>query len=95
MVRKKETETTSSLSGHNFLKQMIKETKNEYASVASEGTVYDTVSYIDLGNYLLNKQAGGDMFKGIAGNPPPDPISINVFPHTLSTPKILSIKCFL
>lgn len=70
MVRKKEiTETTSSsLSGHNFLKQMIKETKNEYASVASEGTVYDTVSYIDLGNYLLNKQAGGDMFKGIAGN---------------------------
>ena len=68
--KKKEVQsaTTKSISGHDFLKQIIKETKNEYASIVSEGTVYDTVSYIDLGNYLLNKQIGGDMFKGAAGN---------------------------
>ena len=68
MAKKKEEIGKGIASGYNFLKQMIKETKNEYASITSEGTVYDTISYIDLGNYLLNKQAGGDMFKGIAGN---------------------------
>lgn len=68
--RKKEVQsaTAKSFNGHDFLKQIIKETKNEYASLVSEGTVYDTVSYIDLGNYLLNKQIGGDFFKGAAGN---------------------------
>ena len=67
--RKEEfSENKGRVKGFDFLKQMIKETKNEYASTVSEGTVYDTTSYIDLGNFLLNKQTGGDMFKGIQGN---------------------------
>lgn len=68
MAKKEKKESSFSGSGRDFLKHIIKETKNEYASICSNGTVYDSTSYIDLGNYLLNKQAGGDMFKGIAGN---------------------------
>lgn len=68
MAKKKDKVTRSVDSGVDFLKQIIKETKNPYASIASEGTIYDSQGYIDVGNYLLNLQLGGDMFAGVPSN---------------------------
>lgn len=66
--KNKKKESKSYGSGLSFLKHVIKETSNPYASICSDGTVYDSTGYIDLGNYLLNKQSGGDMFKGAPSN---------------------------
>lgn len=68
MAKKEKLEKKSYASGMSFLKQVIKDTGNPYASICSNGTVYDSTGFIDLGNYLLNKQAGGDMFAGAPSN---------------------------
>ena len=66
--KKKEKVVRSCESGVDFLKQIIKETKNPYASIAGDGTVYDSHGHIDMGNFLLNMQLGGDMFLGAPSN---------------------------
>lgn len=52
----------------SFLKNMIAASKNKYASIASDGVIYDPTGWIDTGNLLLNAQLSGSMFKGIASN---------------------------
>ena len=38
----------------DFLKDIIKETGNEYASLVSEGSTGDVDSFIDTGSYIFN-----------------------------------------
>ena len=53
----------------DFLKEIIKETGNEYASLASEGiTAGDVTSYIDTGSYSFNALLSGSIYGGLPGN---------------------------
>ena len=53
----------------DFLKEIIKETGNEYASLASEGiTSGDVVSFIDTGSYSFNALLSGSIYGGLPGN---------------------------
>ena len=53
----------------DFLKEIIKETGNEYAALASEGiTAGDVVSYIDTGSYSFNALLSGSIHGGLPGN---------------------------
>jgi len=53
----------------DFLKEIIKETGNEYASLASEGiTAGDVVSFIDTGSYSFNALLSGSIYGGLPGN---------------------------
>tara|TARA_R100001463_G_scaffold118403_1_gene174152 strand:+ start:636 stop:860 length:225 start_codon:yes stop_codon:yes gene_type:complete len=52
---------------NDFLKDIIKETGNEYATLASDGvTGGDVSSFIDTGSYAFNALLSGSIF----GNPP-------------------------
>ncbi len=53
----------------DFLKDIIKETGNEYASLVSEGVeAGDVHSYIDTGSYALNALLSGSIFGGLPSN---------------------------
>ena len=53
----------------DFLKEIIKETGNEYAALASEGiTAGDVTSYIDTGSYSFNALLSGSIHGGLPGN---------------------------
>ena len=53
----------------NFLKQIIKETGNEYASVVSEGVeAGDVDSFIDTGSYMFNALLSGSINGGLPSN---------------------------
>ena len=53
----------------NFLKDIIKETGNEYASLVSEGVeAGDVDSFIDTGSYVFNALLGGSIYNGIPSN---------------------------
>jgi len=53
----------------DFLKEIIKETGNEYASLASEGiTAGDVTSYIDTGSYSFNALLSGSIYGGLPSN---------------------------
>ena len=53
----------------DFLKDIIKETGNEYASLVSEGVeAGDVSSYIDTGSYALNALLSGSIFGGLPSN---------------------------
>ena len=53
----------------NFLKDIIKETGNEYASLVSEGVeAGDVDSFIDTGSYVFNALLGGSIHNGIPAN---------------------------
>ena len=53
----------------NFLKDIIKETGNEYATLASDGvTGGDVDSFIDTGSYAFNALLSGSIFGGLPGN---------------------------
>ena len=53
----------------NFLKEIIKETGNEFASLASEGiTAGDVTSFIDTGSYSFNALLSGSIYGGLPGN---------------------------
>ncbi len=53
----------------NFLKDIIKETGNEYASLVSEGVeAGDVDSFIDTGSYVFNALLGGSIYNGIPAN---------------------------
>ena len=53
----------------DFLKDIIKETGNEYATLVSEGVeAGDVDNYIDTGSYSLNALLSGSIFGGLPGN---------------------------
>jgi len=51
-----------------FLKSVIKEVGNEYASLVSEGMDSDVDNYIDTGSYILNALLSGSIYGGLAAN---------------------------
>jgi RecA/RadA recombinase len=54
---------------NDFLKDVIKETGNEYASLASEGvTGGDVTTFIDTGSYAFNALLSGSIYGGLPGN---------------------------
>ena len=53
----------------NFLKDIIKETGNEYATLVSDGVDgADVNSFIDTGSYSFNALLSGSIFGGMPGN---------------------------
>ena len=53
----------------NFLKDIIKETGNEYATLASDGVPGgDVDSFIDTGSYAFNALLSGSIYGGLRGN---------------------------
>ena len=54
---------------NNFLKDIIKETGNEYAGLVSEGVdSADVTSFIDTGSYSFNALLSGSIYGGMPGN---------------------------
>ena len=54
---------------NDFLKDVIKETGNEYAAVVSEGVEAGDVSnFIDTGSYIFNGLISGSMYGGLPQN---------------------------
>ena len=53
----------------DYLKEIIKETGNEYATLVSEGVeAGDVSSYIDTGSYTFNALLSGSIFGGLPSN---------------------------
>jgi RecA/RadA recombinase len=53
----------------NFLQQIIKDSKNEYASLVSDGVAAgDVESFVDTGSYVFNALVSGSLFGGIPSN---------------------------
>jgi len=52
----------------DFLRDIIKETGNEYASLVSEGSTGDVDSFIDTGSYIFNALLGGSIYRGLPSN---------------------------
>ena len=50
------------------LKDVIKETGNEYASLVSDGASGDVDSFIDTGSYIFNGLLGGSIHRGLPSN---------------------------
>ena len=53
----------------NFLKDIVKEIDNEYATLVSDGVAAgDTSGYIDTGSYVFNALVSGSIYGGVPGN---------------------------
>ena len=53
----------------DFLQQVIKDSKNEYASFVSDGIAAgDVESFVDTGSYIFNALVSGSLFGGIPSN---------------------------
>jgi RecA/RadA recombinase len=53
----------------NFLSQVIKDSKNEYAALVSDGIAAgDVESFVDTGSYVFNALVSGSLFGGIPSN---------------------------
>lgn len=52
----------------SFIAKAVEALKNPYASVASNGIIYDPKKWFDLGCYVLNAQISGSIYKGIPDN---------------------------
>ena len=53
----------------DFLKSIIKESKNEFASLVEDGIqAGDVASYIDTGSYVFNALLSGSMYGGLPSN---------------------------
>ena len=53
----------------NFLKDIIKETGNEFATIAKDGvTGGDVDSFIDTGSYSFNALLSGSIYGGLPNN---------------------------
>ena len=54
---------------NDFLKDIIKETGNEYASLVSDGVeAGDNDSFIDTGSYIFNALLSGSLYGGLPAN---------------------------
>jgi len=57
------------MSENDFLKSIIKEVGNEYASIVSDGVdAGDVDSFIDTGSYIFNALLSGSIYGGLASN---------------------------
>ncbi len=53
----------------SFLKDIVKEIDNEYASVVADGVAAgDTSGFIDTGSYIFNALVSGSIYGGVPGN---------------------------
>ena len=53
----------------NFLKNVIKETGNEYGTIAIDGlSTADVSGYVDTGSYIFNSLVSGSLYGGIPQN---------------------------
>ena len=53
----------------SFLKDIVKEIDNEYATIVADGVAAgDTGSFIDTGSYIFNGLVSGSIHKGVPGN---------------------------
>ena len=53
----------------SFLKNVLKETGNEYGTVVSDGLATADVSgYVDTGSYIFNALCSGSLFGGLPQN---------------------------
>ena len=53
----------------SFLNSVIKDSKNEYASLVSDGVAAgDIESFVDTGSYIVNAVVSGSIFGGIPSN---------------------------
>lgn len=53
----------------NFLQDIVKEIKNEYASIVADGvSTGDCTEFIDTGSYILNALLSGSIYGGIPSN---------------------------
>ena len=52
----------------SLVKSIIKSTKNEHASIVSDGIVGDLCGFISTGSYALNALISGSIYGGIASN---------------------------
>ena len=53
----------------DFLKDIIKQTGNEYANLVSDGVESgDVENFIDTGSYIMNAILSGSIHGGLAGN---------------------------
>ena len=50
----------------DFLKEILKEIKDEYTNVASE--IDETETYVDTGSYIFNALVSGSVYGGVSGN---------------------------
>ena len=51
---------------NDFLKDIIKETGNEYASLVADGVeAGDTDTFIDTGSYIFNALLSGSIYGGL------------------------------
>ena len=54
---------------NEFLKQIVKDVKNDYAGLANEGIAGgDVTSFIDTGSYSFNALLSGSIYGGLPGN---------------------------
>ena len=54
---------------NDFLKDIIKETGNEYASLVADGVGSgDTDTFIDTGSYIFNALLSGSIYGGLPSN---------------------------
>ena len=54
---------------NDFLKDIIKETRNEYASLVADGVeAGDTDTFIDTGSYIFNALLSGSIYGGLPSN---------------------------
>ena len=54
---------------NNFLKDIIKSTGNEYASLVEDGVeAGDVESFIDTGSYIFNALLSGSIYGGLPSN---------------------------
>ena len=64
----------------DFLKQIIKETGNEFASIVDEGVeAGDVASFIDTGSYIFNGLISGSIKGGLPANKITAIINIIIF----------------
>jgi len=55
--------------GNNFLKHVIKETGNDYATVVADGVdAADVGGYVDTGSYIFNALVSGSIYGGLPNN---------------------------
>ena len=52
----------------DFLKNVIKEVGNEYATIVADGMDSDVDVFIDTGSYIFNALLSGSLHGGLAGN---------------------------
>lgn len=52
----------------NFLEEIVQETGNPAASIASDGVISDVAEWIDTGSYTFNAVLSGSIYGGIASN---------------------------